>query len=205
MQRLAPDAVPFVAFQLLVNLVVLFAIRNSPPTIRIRSRPEISWPSTVNSGAVRPITQVIDSSRRIRMNIASDRPSLPRPLAVCRRQLARQDRDEDDVVDAEDDLEHRQRHRGRSSLRRWSSSPVLAVTPVDGHGSASALATRAARVPAASASAPQVSGSCHISVERYSATSSAGKTRRDRRGRLAQRLGAGAAAAPRRRSGRPRA
>ena len=43
---------------------------------------------------------------------------LARPLALLLRQLPRQDRDEDDVVDAEDDLEDGQRAQARSILRR---------------------------------------------------------------------------------------
>ena len=43
--------------------------------IRIRSRPEISCPTTVNSGAVSRITHVIVSSSRMRITIASERPT----------------------------------------------------------------------------------------------------------------------------------
>ena len=44
----------------------------------------------------------------MRMTSASDSPSRARALLLLRRQLARQDRDEHDVVDPEDDL-----HRGQ--------------------------------------------------------------------------------------------
>jgi hypothetical protein len=54
--------------------VVAFQTRNRPPAIRIRSRPEISWPSTVNSGATRPTIQASTSSSPMRMNIAMNRP-----------------------------------------------------------------------------------------------------------------------------------
>src|SRR5687768_10430354 len=50
-------------------------MRNRPPRIRIRSRPEISFP-IVNRGSVNPITHVIDRSSAMRMNIANDRPTL---------------------------------------------------------------------------------------------------------------------------------
>ena len=53
---------------------VAFASRNRPPPIRTRSRPETSWPSTLNSGLVSEMTQLIPSSRPMRMNIASERP-----------------------------------------------------------------------------------------------------------------------------------
>ncbi|CUK22870.1 Uncharacterised protein [Achromobacter sp. 2789STDY5608615] len=48
--------------------------RNRPPRIRIRSRPEISAPSTVNSGAVRVTTQAMLASRPSRISMASVRP-----------------------------------------------------------------------------------------------------------------------------------
>src|SRR5512134_202367 len=50
---------------------VLFAIRNRPPTMRMRSRPEIGWPSTAKSGAVSRMIHVSDSSRPMRISIAS--------------------------------------------------------------------------------------------------------------------------------------
>ena len=53
---------------------VAFQIRNSPPASRIRSRPEISLPSTVKIGAVRPMIQASVSSSAMRMNIARNRP-----------------------------------------------------------------------------------------------------------------------------------
>src|SRR5215210_7286789 len=59
---------------------VLLPSRKSPPRIRIRSRPEISCPSTVNSGAVSPMTQLRDNSNRTRMTSAI--PS-PRRRASC--------------------------------------------------------------------------------------------------------------------------
>ncbi len=54
--------------------VVLFQIRNRPPRIRIRSRPEISMPNTLNSGVTSPTIQASTSSRPMRMNIAMKSP-----------------------------------------------------------------------------------------------------------------------------------
>ena len=54
---------------------MLLPSRKSPPRIRITSRPEISCPTTVNSGAVSPMTQLKESSKRIRMTSASPSPS----------------------------------------------------------------------------------------------------------------------------------
>ena len=61
--------------------MVLFQSRKRPPMIRIRSRPEISRPRTVKNGAVSRMTQVMDSSSRIRVTMA--RPS-PRIRALSR-------------------------------------------------------------------------------------------------------------------------
>ena len=72
--------------------------------IRTRSRPEISVPSTVKSGAVRPITQDSEKRSRMRVTMASSRPS-GGPRLLLGRQLAGQDRDEDDVVDPQHDLQ----------------------------------------------------------------------------------------------------
>ena len=95
---------------------VLFQRRNRPPPIRTRSRPEISWPtmSMRNSGAVMPMIQESMNSRPTRMNIARNRPIMPRLALLLRRQLVDQDRDEDDVVDAEHQLERGERQEARS-------------------------------------------------------------------------------------------
>ena len=45
------------------------------------------------------------------MSIAPSSPTLRARDLLLRRQLARQDRDEDDVVDAKDDLEKRERRK----------------------------------------------------------------------------------------------
>ena len=62
--------------------LVLFQIRNRPPRIRIRSRPETSKPNTVNSGSTRPTIQASTSNRATRMNIAMNKP---RRRAISRR------------------------------------------------------------------------------------------------------------------------
>src|SRR5262245_45080698 len=59
---------------------VLLPSRNTPPTRRMRSRPEISCPSTVKSGAVRRMIQDSEKSSAIRSSMAS--PS-PRVRARC--------------------------------------------------------------------------------------------------------------------------
>ena len=53
----------------------------------------------------------------MRVTIASAEPERCAPGLLLRRQLAGEDRDEDDVVDAEHDLEHRQRQQARSRSR----------------------------------------------------------------------------------------
>ena len=50
------------------------------------------------------------------MTIAACQPDAPRLPLLRLRQLAAQDRDEDDVVDAEDDLEKGQRDEGEQSV-----------------------------------------------------------------------------------------
>jgi hypothetical protein len=50
--------------------------------MRIRSRPVTSFPSTENSGEVSCITQVIDSSNRMRVTMAKPRPRR-RPMLRC--------------------------------------------------------------------------------------------------------------------------
>ena len=61
----------------------------------------------MNSGAVSRMIQASDSSSRMRMIMASARPDHPALLALLFGQLAGQDGDEDDVVDAQNDLEGR--------------------------------------------------------------------------------------------------
>ena len=52
------------------------------------------------------------------MHATGDGPDAARLAALFRRQAARQDRDEDEVVDAEDDLEERQRRERDPGLGR---------------------------------------------------------------------------------------
>ena len=65
----------------------------------------------VNSGSVSRIIQRCESSSAMRISIASRRSEPPRLRLLRLRQPAGQDRDEDDVVDAEDDLQRRQRRQ----------------------------------------------------------------------------------------------
>ena len=61
---------------------VALAIRNRPPPIRMMSRHENAWPSTENSGAVRPTIQAMASSNASRVTAASRMPML-RALLRC--------------------------------------------------------------------------------------------------------------------------
>ena len=60
--------------------------------------------------------QVNDNSRAMRVSMASDRPMSAGALTPLRGQAAHQDRDEDDVVDAEHDLQHGEGQQGDPGL-----------------------------------------------------------------------------------------
>ena len=62
---------------------VALAMRKAPPTKRITSRPEMSWPSTVRKSPVRLITQDSDSNRPMRMTMASARPTTRARCCWC--------------------------------------------------------------------------------------------------------------------------
>src|ERR1700722_3120053 len=64
----------------------LFTTRKSPPQNKIRSRPEISLPSTVNRVARNVAIQVIENSSAMRVNIAKLKPRI---RALARRALGR--------------------------------------------------------------------------------------------------------------------
>ena len=69
---------------------VLFQSRKSPPPIRMMSRPEMPFARTVNSGEVSFMTQVIESSSRMRVTMAKPEAEHPCPSAAgapaaCRR------------------------------------------------------------------------------------------------------------------------
>src|SRR5262244_1579869 len=97
---------------------VLLAIRKNPPTMRMRSRPEISWLKSVKSGVVRRITQAMEKSRTMRITIAKPRPR-KRALASI---LAGKNGDEDNVIDAENDFQSEQ--RGKSHPSVWIHEPI---------------------------------------------------------------------------------
>ncbi|CPP66718.1 Uncharacterised protein [Bordetella pertussis] len=62
--------------------------RNSPPRMRIRSRPDICAPHTVNSGAVSVTTQAMLASRPSRISKASVRPIMRARLRWCAGSLS---------------------------------------------------------------------------------------------------------------------
>ena len=118
--------------------LVAFQTRNRPPAIRIRSRqeklvskpgspwaPGAPWIPRSKTGAVSPTSQAIPESRTRRMISARLMPIRRARCRWCSRQLVGQDRDEDQIVDAEHHLEHdagsRARPRPRAG-RRWRES-----------------------------------------------------------------------------------
>ena len=110
--------VPFLAFEPLVDLERALGRAG---TVRRRSGSGRGRRSrgraTVKSGVVSLTIQASENSSRTRVTIAPSSPSRRARRAAGRRQLSRQDRDEDDVVDAEDDFEERERREGNPDLR----------------------------------------------------------------------------------------
>ena len=72
---------------------------------------------TVNSGAVSPTIHDSTSSSPDAHEHREEQADAPRRLALRGRQLVDQDRDENDVVDAEHELERRQREKRDPDLR----------------------------------------------------------------------------------------
>ena len=77
--------------------------------MRTRSRPESSSPATLNSGALAWMTQVNESSRPMRNERRLSQFDLASPLLLGLGKFPREDGEKDDVVDAEDDPQHRER------------------------------------------------------------------------------------------------
>ena len=109
-------------------------IRNSPPTRRIRSRTEIWLTSLVVLRASPRTTpnwlssnsDVVDFSTQVDAEQQQDPRAHRRQQAdpagqrlLVGRQAAADDRDEDDVVDAQDDFHRRQGDEGNGRLRRF--------------------------------------------------------------------------------------
>ena len=99
--------------------------RNRPPSIRIRSRPEISAPSTVNRGWVSVTTQAMLAKQAQAHDHGQRQADHARAVALMRRQLVGQDGDEHQVVDAQHDFKNDQRRQaarrsGRTSSQRSS-------------------------------------------------------------------------------------
>ena len=68
---------------------VALASRNRPPPSRMRSRPEISCPSTVKSGAVRRTIHASENSSRMRMQHRGQQADRARAVLLIGGQLAR--------------------------------------------------------------------------------------------------------------------
>ena len=81
------DGVPFSPSSRSCISNVLLPSRNSPPPIRIRSRPEIGWPSSVKSGAVSLTIQASENSRRIRVQHRAEQAEPPGPALLRRGSL----------------------------------------------------------------------------------------------------------------------
>ena len=73
-------------------------------------------PAIVNTGVVSPTIHEIVSNKQDPHAHREAQADDPGTVALIRRQALDQDRDEDHVVDAEDDLEHRQGQQGDPGL-----------------------------------------------------------------------------------------
>ena len=114
----SPSRSLVLALELSVDLERRLGDEEQAAEIRIRPRPETSTPRSVNSGVVSRTTHaMLSSSSRIRVTNAPNRPSRRALAPLLLRQLPGEDRDEDDVVDAEDDLEHGQREQSDPRVR----------------------------------------------------------------------------------------
>ncbi len=82
----------------------------------MRSRPEISVPVMVNSGAVRPTSQESVKQQAHAHEHGQEQADAARSLALGGWQLVHQDGNENDVVDAEHQLERGQREEGDPDL-----------------------------------------------------------------------------------------
>ena len=80
-------------------------------------RPGDPAPAIANSGSRRFASQMTENSSAMRVSIAKPKPDDARAAALRRRQTVDQQGEEDDVVDAENDLEHRKREEGHPRLR----------------------------------------------------------------------------------------
>ena len=83
----------------------------------MRSRPEKPCPNAWKSGWVSRMIQVSERSSRMRMPIAPASPIVRAAVLLVFRQLADEDRDEDDVVDAKNDFEEGEGEQARSARR----------------------------------------------------------------------------------------
>src|SRR5438046_2547979 len=84
----------------------------------MRSRPEKGWPNGLNSGRVSRMMPVRESSSRMRVTMASVRPTVRARGCSPAGSLPARIEMKNDVVDAEDDLEHRQREQRDPGLGR---------------------------------------------------------------------------------------
>ena len=107
--------------------LVAFQTRKRPPAIRIRSRQEKACPKAVKTGCRHPDDPgdgARAGSSRMISAAADAEPARPHP--VLGRQLVGQDRDEDQVVDAEHHLHGDQRDHRRPAFRRGQEGEVRA-------------------------------------------------------------------------------
>ena len=130
-----------VALERLVDLGDAFQSRNRPPPIRIRSRHENSMPAIGEHRRGQPDDPRDREQQQDAHHHREAEADDPGAVALLRRQPLDEDRDEDDVVDAEHDLEHRQGQQGDPRLgvgQQVHASRVACAGPLRG-------ATRARR------------------------------------------------------------
>ena len=97
--------------------------------MRIRSRPEMPRPAISKSGDGQPRDPDNGPQQAEPHQHGGDQPDATRASLLVLGQLARQNRDEDDVVDPEDDLEKCQSDEGDGQFheRSWNVAYSTAI------------------------------------------------------------------------------
>src|SRR5438067_12590479 len=100
-----------------MDLPRALAEEKRPPAIKTMSRQETGWPKRSNKGWVRPIIQAMEASNARRVQQRECQTDLPCPILLFRRQSTGEDRDKEQVVDTEHDLQGGQCQKARPDFQ----------------------------------------------------------------------------------------